>query len=183
MLVVSAVFGLAVSFVHYSTQDMLAKNEAMHKNRILSHAFLLNVQGQKPGDYAKAVKEHLNQEVIKTDQREIITYRIQDEKSQKVGFVFSSMGFWDRITGIIVLTGDLEEIVNIKFFEQKETPGLGARIEEAWFTDQFKGLSIEWEKPVTQRVIFDAITGASQTSMALMKSLNTELEIFRKALE
>ena len=83
-------------------------------------------------------------------------------------------------------------MINIQFLEQKETPGLGARIEEPWFTDQFKGLTIAWDKPVEERVIIgasadpkaknrvDAITGASQTSLALMKSLNRELERFRK---
>jgi Na+-transporting NADH:ubiquinone oxidoreductase subunit C len=84
-------------------------------------------------------------------------------------------------------------MVNIQFLEHQETPGLGARIEEPWFTDQFKGLEIGWNELPARRVIIggvadpttknrvDAITGASQTSIALMKSLNAELESFRKA--
>jgi Na+-transporting NADH:ubiquinone oxidoreductase subunit C len=90
-----------------------------------------------------------------------------------------------------VLTADLNEIVNIQFFDHKETPGLGARIEENWFTSQFQGLPIAWEKPEGERVIIgpspdpnaknrvDAITGATQTTTALMRFLNQELEKIR----
>jgi Na+-transporting NADH:ubiquinone oxidoreductase subunit C len=82
-------------------------------------------------------------------------------------------------------------MVNIQFFDHKETPGLGARIEENWFTSQFKGLKIAWNKPEKERVIVgpspdpnaanrvDAITGATQTSTALMRFLNQELEKIR----
>ena len=78
--------------------------------------------------------------------------------------------------------------------EQKETPGLGARIEEPWFTDQFKGLALAWNDPQGQRVLVganpapnaanevDAITGATQTSMALMRFFNEELDAIRPLL-
>jgi Na+-transporting NADH:ubiquinone oxidoreductase subunit C len=101
------------------------------------------------------------------------------------------MGVWDVIEGIVVLTPDLSRIVNITFLEHKETPGLGARIEEKWFTDQFRGISIAWEEEPDKRIVIgpskdldatnrvDAITGASQTSLALNKLLNSELEHFR----
>ena len=39
------------------------------------------------------------------------------------------MGFWDRIEAVVVLTPDLTQVLNIQFMDQKETPGLGARIE------------------------------------------------------
>ena len=44
MIVISAFFGFGVSLVHYSTLDMLAKNEALHRNRVLCQAFMLNVK-------------------------------------------------------------------------------------------------------------------------------------------
>ena len=103
------------------------------------------------------------------------------------------MHFWGPIKGIVVLSADLKTMVNIQFLEQEETPGLGARIEEPWFTDQFKQLEIGWEQSPDTRVVIggvsghklknrvDAITGATQTCMALMGSLNRELGLFRQA--
>ena len=35
MVVISALFGLGVSLVHYSTLDRLARNETLHRNRVL----------------------------------------------------------------------------------------------------------------------------------------------------
>jgi len=104
------------------------------------------------------------------------------------------MGFWDVIEGVMVLTPDLSRIRNIRFLDQKETPGLGARIEEEWFVGQFEGYPIRWDAPVGQRIVMgerspreekrvDAITGATQTSMALERMLNVELESFRQLYE
>jgi Na+-transporting NADH:ubiquinone oxidoreductase subunit C len=105
-----------------------------------------------------------------------------------IGFVFSGMGFWDEIRGVLVLSPNLNEISSIEFLDQKETPGLGARIEEQWFKGQFNGYTIDWDQPIQDRIVFgqqnngkaiDAITGATQTTMALERILNTELAEFR----
>jgi len=192
MVSISIVFGFGVSFVHYSTLDVLAKNEALHRNRVLCRAFMLDVKEDTPEAYERAIERSIEQTERTENGRVWRIYTRRDSLPNNVGFALSGMGFWDRIEGIVVLSPDLEQIVNIQFLEQKETPGLGARIEEAWFTDQFKGLTIAWDRPHEERVLIgpsadpeannrvDAITGASQTSLALMKSLNTELERFRK---
>lgn len=95
----------------------------------------------------------------------------------------------------MTLSSDMSKVINIQFLDQKETPGLGARIEEGWFTDQFKGVLIAWDQPSDKRIIVgpapnpnaknrvDAITGATQTSLALMRFFNSELESFRKAMK
>ena len=84
-----------------------------------------------------------------------------------------------------------DQIIGVAVTTHSETPGLGARITEKWFTDQFKGVPIAWKKDVSDRVIIgratgakpenqvDAITGATQTSMALKRFLNAELERIR----
>jgi Na+-transporting NADH:ubiquinone oxidoreductase subunit C len=191
MIVICVVFGTGVSVVHNATQDMLEKNKRFHRNRIICRAFLLPVSGDTAKDYAEAISKHIRIKSITEDNRIRNVYWRIDLENPAIGYDFSGMGFWDRIDGIIVLTQDLEKIINIQFFDQKETPGLGARIEEKWFTDQFKGVPIAWEKDVSDRVIIgratgakpknqvDAITGATQTSMALKRFLNAELERIR----
>lgn len=190
MLTVSFVFGTGVSSVHYATLGILKKNEKLHKNRVICRAFNLPVRGASADAFQNAIDEDINQQQITYKGRTWDVY--SHRETGNIGFMFRGMGFWDRITGIIVLTPDLSKIVNIQFLEQKETPGLGARIEEKWFTEQFQGVPIAWSKPLDKRIIIgpspdpearnrvDAITGATQTSLALMEFLNQELETFRK---
>lgn len=185
IIAISLVFGTGVAMVHYATQGMLARNEQLHRNRVLTRAFMLNPPSKTIEGYAKAVQEHLVEDTI------AVAPVIRHTRTQDIGFRFSGMGFWDRITGILVLSPDRDTIRHIQFLDQKETPGLGARIEEPWFTDQFKGLPIDWDAPDGELIVVgageaseanrvDAITGATQTSMALMKILNSELLRFRE---
>jgi len=191
MAAICIVCGIGVSIVNYATQGLLEKNAAMHRNRVLCHAFQLEVDGTSAEAYQEAVEANLQASLIQdgTNQRQMYTQITPGQPS--IGFEFSGMGFWDRITGILVLTPTLQEVLNIQFLEQKETPGLGARIEEPWFTDQFKGLTLDWDAPDSKFIVVgadsnpdaknrvDAITGATQTSMALMQFMNSELTRIR----
>lgn len=191
MIVICMVFGTGVSVVYNATRDMLEKNKKFHRNRIICQAFLLRVSDDSAEAYAEAISKHIEIKSITDGNRIRNVYRRIDPENPELGFDFGGMGFWDRIDGIIVFTQNLEKIINIQFFDHKETPGLGARIEEKWFTDQFKGVRIAWNKDVPDRVIIgratgakadnrvDAITGATQTSMALKRFLNAELERIR----
>lgn len=51
-------------------------------------------------------------------------------------------GLWGPIYGNIALMTDRNTIGGAKFFHDKETPGLGAEIDQYWFSDQFKGKQI-----------------------------------------
>lgn len=191
--VLSAVFGAGVATVHFSTQSILGRNERLHRNRAIAGAFMLEVPTASPEAYERAIDNSLVRLSVEHQGKRFTAFR--HEQSGRVGFVFSGMGFWDVIRGVIVLSPALEEVANIQFLEQKETPGLGARIEEEWFTKQFRGLTINWEGPPDERIIIggsattdktnrvDAITGATQTSMALMRILNEELASFRQAYQ
>ncbi len=189
IILISVVFGVAISAVHFLTLPMLKKNESLHRNRIISQAFMLDVADDTPEAYQKIIDKKIEIDTVRAG-NETLEIFIHKENGN-IGFAFDGMGFWEPISGIIVLNSDLEKVINLKVLEQKETPGLGARIEEQWFTDQFKGLNIKWEANQDQRVIIgstsssdksnvvDAITGASQTSMALMKMLNEDLQKFK----
>lgn len=51
-------------------------------------------------------------------------------------------GLWDLMKGYVALDLDLNTVKGISFYEHKETPGLGARVEEAWFKEQYVGKKI-----------------------------------------
>lgn len=55
------------------------------------------------------------------------------ENPEAIVLPIHGYGLWGTVYGFIVLESDLNTIRGITFYDQKETPGLGARItEEAW---------------------------------------------------
>jgi len=116
-----------------------------------------------------------------------------------VAFPVSGNGFWAPIAGLMALTPDLNKVIGLVFLEEKETPGLGGRITEAEFQNAFEGLDVS-PPPEGAKFIniakesptdpndprygrsVDAITGATQTSMAVEKFLNANLRQFRRAM-
>lgn len=88
----------------------------------------------------------------------------------------TGQGLWGPIQAMVGLDREQNRLVGIAFLAHQETPGLGARIEEAWFREQFRGLS--WPvalaaegQPRTESE-FDAITGATITSAAVRDLVN-----------
>ena len=193
MAAICLVFGASIAVVNYATLGLLAKNATLHRNSVLCRAFQIDVAGSAAEDFQKAVDENLVETRIGSGADERLLFKRITPGRESVGFLMGGMGFWDRIEAVVVLSPDLKQILNIQFMDQKETPGLGARIEEPWFTDQFKSLALAWDDPQGQRVLVganpapnaanevDAITGATQTSMALMRFFNEELDAFRAA--
>ncbi len=51
-------------------------------------------------------------------------------------------GLWDIVKGYLALETDLNTVKGVTFYEHKETPGLGARVTEQWFQDNWKGKKI-----------------------------------------
>ncbi|MGQ9559810.1 MAG: FMN-binding protein [Candidatus Oleimicrobiaceae bacterium] len=96
----------------------------------------------------------------------------------------SGPGFWAPIRVILALEQDLETVRGLRVVDQAETPGLGGRMVEPWFQEQFKGKKV---KPVL-RIVYgtrasgpnevDAITGATETSKALDRIINRGLRSF-----
>lgn len=104
----------------------------------------------------------------------------------------SGQGFWAPIKGVIGIQADKKTITGIAFYEQKETPGLGAQITKIPFRKQFEGKAISADdKPINIRhpsmtlgkSDVHAITGATQTSVRLEKIINDALENWQKQTE
>lgn len=104
---------------------------------------------------------------------------------------FAGQGFWSQIKGVIGIGTDRKTITGIQFYEQAETPGLGARIVEPFFYEQFaqKTLS-QGQRPVRIRPQSEAsandiqsITGATQTCVRLEKLLNEAIVQWQQKMQ
>ncbi|MDC7246170.1 MAG: FMN-binding protein, partial [Sphaerochaetaceae bacterium] len=88
-------------------------------------------------------------------------------------------GLWGPIT-IVVGFVDESTLSGVSILSQNETPGLGARIEEPWFTAQFSGKSGPFtfveEGTASADDEIDSITGATRTSQAFRTIINSVID-------
>ena len=101
-------------------------------------------------------------------------------KVDHVGVVVRWQGFWGPIEGVVTVSPADRRIWGMAVFSHSETPGLGARMTEPQFRQQF--FSGKLRVPETaraetegQRLSIDAITGATRTSESISSMLNRDL--------
>jgi electron transport complex protein RnfG len=125
---------------------------------------------------AQTIKE------IKTNEDEVI-YKLFDKNDKALGYAFiaSGQGYQGTVKMLAVINPDLSRLEGIEVIESVETPGLGAKIQENPFREQFKNLSVgepiecTKEEPVKDNQI-KAITGATVSSRAVVNILNKRIE-------
>ncbi len=106
-----------------------------------------------------------------------------------IAFKFDGEGLWGPISGIVALSSDMKTVEGITILEQQETPGLGGRIVEEDFLNQFKGAEVEPQLVIKKGSEaagmgneVDGITGATMTNKALEGMLNKQIAIVRDLL-
>lgn len=97
-----------------------------------------------------------------------------DGNPEMIVLPIKGYGLWGTIYGFLTLESDLNTIKGISFYQHKETPGLGARIEEPKWRAQWNGIhSYDEEGNVATGVTkagnpkenwVDGISGATLTS-------------------
>ena len=131
-------------------------------------------------------KEGKSYEQIKIDKGEL--YKVFDAQKNPVGYslVYEGNGFQGKIRMMIGLEPDLNKITSIEILEQTETPGLGTKVTEPPYKDQYNGLlavpKVEWVKgkpPVKPNEI-QAITGATISSKSVVAIVNEGIDELRK---
>lgn len=97
-----------------------------------------------------------------------IIYSTEDKVSY--AFVAVGKGYGGEID-ILVGLEDENTLKGISIISQVETPGLGNRITESYFTDQFAGLSADEVARRRDGGQVDTITGATMSSSAVIKAV------------
>ncbi|RLF63124.1 MAG: hypothetical protein DRN33_04695 [Thermoplasmata archaeon] len=105
------------------------------------------------------------------------TYTILADKTT-IGYAFTAegRGYGGPIDILIGLKPDNKTLQGIRIISQQETPGLGAKIVEASFLDQFSGVSVDQVKLARNGGKIDAITGATISSTAVVKGVRNAIE-------
>ena len=115
-------------------------------------------------------------------------YKVFDENKASVGYslVYEGNGFQGKIRLMFGINKELTEVTSLEILDQVETPGLGTKVTEDFFRDQFKKLettpTIGWVKgaPPEKPNEIQAITGATITSKAIVEIMNAGIDKARE---
>ena len=223
--VVSTTFTAAVMALHVATQDAVRRKEELFQQRALVELFALGSGPEGKPVSAERIAELHRTHIRRVEMRladpqtgAVFNRRGEEGRSDgpksfvaisaaqaggqtnALGYAFPvwGPGFWARVDGYVALSPDLTRMLGITFLRHSETPGLGGRITEPAWCENFRGLTtwppsaagshvyIGGEKPAGPTEPgygrwVDAITGATGTSAAVERLLNERLPEMRRA--
>lgn len=187
MVLVTFFFISGVSLTYLFTRDTVKRNQALFLCRAVFQA-----AGVTLPEGAEALEKLYRERVVDvTDETGKLLYcKVRDGKgtaTQAWVLPLSGPGLWGPIEVVVGFNADRTALTGLDVLSNNETPGLGGRITETWFTEQFRGkmgpFTTVAEGEVDGKNQFDAITGASITSKAMVKILNRAIEEAPKRLK
>lgn len=162
LTVIGIIAGGSLSLVNNWAAPKIALNQKTETERAI---YLVHVDGKKYEEIKNAGFE---------------VYKVFDKEDKSVGYsmVYAGNGFQGKIKMMIGVTDDLSKITSIEILEQSETPGLGTKILEPPYKDQYKGLSpnpviklVKGIEPSNPNEV-KAITGATISSRSVVAIVN-----------
>ncbi len=182
MTILTAVITMALAFLNESTLATVQENEDLALRRKILYVF--NLYDDKTSD--DEVIKIFNDRVLEDKNSDGEIIYVLNDGSTPVAYAvpFSGPGLWGSIIGYIGIDSDLSKITGIEFIVQNETPGLGGRISESPYKEQFR--NVEISKSSQNYVIsrpapggnIDAVAGATQTSTYVQNMVNEGLAKF-----
>lgn len=179
MLLVTVVFVSGLTAMYLATRETVQANEQLFLKRAVLYAANIPVPGERAE--LERVYEQRVRAVVDSAGR-VAYYEIRQEPAGGLSsYVLPvvGQGLWGPLESVVGVRKDLKTLTGIEFTRQNETPGLGARIEEAWFKEQFRGkrwpLATVPEGGPAGEQEFEAITGATNTSNGVKGILNERL--------
>lgn len=179
VLILGTILSTTLVGVDAFTEPMIAKNE-----KIKELSTILTTFGVQYTDdtIEKAFADNI--EII--EYPEILVYKAS---SGEMAFPFEGSGFQGPIIGVTVMNPDGKTIKAVGIKSQEETPGLGSRITETLFLDSFRGKQFDPELVLVgagksaNNTDIDGITGATMSSIALIKVMNSDYKTFYTSLK
>jgi len=185
MIVITAIFTTALALINELTIDRIKALEDTKQKQTILYVFGIEAPDNQ-ADVNKAFNQYIETEV---KDNETIYKATQDGTELGYAFEITGSGLWGSILGYAAVNQDFTQVLGIDFVTHSETPGLGGRISELWFKEQFRAVEIDPEKKdiVTYRPApkgnVDAITGATLTSDAVRNIINEDIMSFINRME
>lgn len=182
--------------VNVSTADVAKKQVIDLYNKYITNSQAVNTKGEVvETDPAKVFAIDMASEIKKPIENQmlpIFTASLDDGETAYV-FPLRGKGLWGPVWGYLSLKTDYNTIVGATFDHKGETPGLGAEINQEWFSSEFRGKTINdnngnftsikiikgGAKPDDPHGV-DAISGGTITSHGVEKMIYDNLESYQE---
>ncbi|MFP4178768.1 MAG: FMN-binding protein [Spirochaetaceae bacterium] len=185
MSLLTVVFITVVSGAYLTTEERVELNQAIAEKKAVLYAAGIDY----PEDDPVGVNEIYEERVKEFGGNGRTDYFEVEMPGGDPGYAVyvEGAGLWGQIVTIFGFNRELSTITGMEIVQQNETPGLGARINEAWFKEQFRD-----KKPPFTMVAegtaegsdeFDAITGATKTSESMRAIVNKSADTAREKIE
>ena len=204
MVIVVAFLLAFISSVLKPTQDANVENDT--KGQILTSLNIdIKASGFNVADEFKNVQDMLwnGTELVPYEGKflssygsaikagELHVFVAQAEGETKYVLPVTGRGLWGGLWGYIALNADKKTVYGTYFYHESETAGLGARIGERWFQEQFNGKPVfagENTEAVALKVVkagaskaeneIDGVTGATLTSDGVSAMVQDGLSVY-----
>jgi len=190
VLILGSILTTALVAVDRITKDPIDRNKALRLQKGILSSLAIEFDEKDKNGIAEKFSGDI--EVIETPGEGGKPKKFYRSKmSGDIAFEVKGKGAQESIEATIALSPNFEQVRGLSIVSQKETPGLGGRIEETEFLNRFKGkvitngLAITSPGKAAADNEVDGITGATLTCDALEKLLNSEIKkytvIFRES--
>ena len=181
--IICVVFVFFLALANELTKDRVAAN-----SRLSERSAILAALGIRYSD-PQEVDALYDTQVTEVDTEQGLLYKATVDAQVRYAAKVAGPGLWGTIRAILAVDQSVERIEGFQIVSHNETPGLGGRIDEAWFRTQFRGEKIGPQgivvrqgsgkgDPDPDNSQVDAVTGASRTSQAIQEIVNKEITIF-----
>ena len=194
MVVITAVATAGLTSAKLFLAKRIDRNEMLQERRAQLDALGLLPKEADGGQIDVIFSQRVKEE-DRAGRKILYAYAEDGTTLEAIGFEFEGMGFWGPIRGVMALDPARRHIVGVAFLRHQETPGLGGRMTESWFRDQFRGKDVAEPDLSGRYLIFlsegteatgprevNAITGATRTSDSLKKIFNESLQDFQAVM-
>lgn len=178
MIAITVVFTGVLATINEITAEQVEINEEAAEHRSFLNVVELEYEDLSAEEVTELFDETFRE--ITVADRDFYEAHVDGEL---LGYVYPMVdnAVWGELRGIIGIHRDFERLLGVEFLSHNETPGLGGRIDEDEFKEQFRDYDIsdvEGDNFVDYEGEIDAISGATGTSNAVRDIMNDHLYEF-----
>lgn len=185
LVIVSLISAVSLSMVYEKTKPIIEENKAKELKMSLNEVIPQAYRFEEDNTMDEIISE--GREGIK----KVFNAYDKDDKKIGVAFLLDSIGFGGTIKILVGMNLPFRKITGTKILDHLETPGLGERITEPEFLNQFKDASAKMTtyqmdavsgatvpaELVMKDEMIDAITGATISSTAVIETISWNINI------
>ena len=173
LMILAIICSSSLAVVNIITSPIIEKNNEIKYMRTVLDVFGTPYDSENTDLIISSYKENISE----SEEQGLVMFK--ENKTGSIAISTEGGGFQGNISLVVALDGVI--IKGFKVVSQVETPGLGGRISEEGFQNSFIGKNVGNGIHMTRSGNagsdeFDSITGATETSRAIEKILNSGFE-------